>query len=344
MSKVNLKQLSESLNVSISTVSKALRNSYEIGSDTKKKVIEMAQQMGYNPNPYAGFLRHNKSKTIAMVIPELTNNFFIQAISGAESIAQEKDYHILIYVTHDDCKKEESILKHLENGRVDGVIMSLAGTTSTYNHLNELIHSGIPIVFFDRICHEIETAKITTDDFTSGFNATEHLIQNGCRDIAYLSISENLSIDNKRKQGYFEALNKHDIEINNSRIIKCNGDESSNYRKIKQLLQGVKKPDGIFASVEKLALTSYYVCNDLKIKIPEQVKIISFSNLRTAPLLNPSLTTITQPAFEMGKQAATILFKNLDKKRSLILNENIVIKSELTKRNSTKGKNKIEKK
>ncbi len=335
MSKVNLKKLSESLNVSISTVSKALRNSYEIGSDTKKRVLEMAQQMGYNPNPYAGFMRNNKSKTIALIVPELSNNFFIQAISGAESIAQEKDYHILIYNTHDDFAKEESIVKHLLNGRVDGVIMSLAGTTVNYNHLNEMILSGIPIVFFDRICHEIETAKITTDDFTSGFNATEHLIQNGCKDIAYLSVSENLSIDNKRKQGYFEALNKHDIKINNARIIKCNGDEAANYKKIKQLLQGSKKPDGIFASVEKLALTTYYVCEELKLKIPSSIKIIGFSNLRTAPLLNPSLTTITQPAYEMGVQAASVLFKNLDKKRMMIPNENIIIKSELTKRNST---------
>jgi LacI family transcriptional regulator len=338
MTKVNLKELAQELNVSISTVSKALRGSHEIGNDTKKKVIEMAQKMGYMASPYAGFLRHHKSKTIAVIVPELTNNFFIQAISGAESVAQEKDYHLLIYITHDDFTKEESIIKHLQNGRVDAVIMSLAGTTNSYNHLNELIQTGVPIVFFDRICHEIETAKITTDDFTSGFNATEHLIQNGCRDIAYLSISENLSIDNKRKQGYFEALNKHDIKINNLRIIKCNGDEAANYKKIKQLLQGSKKPDGIFASVEKLALTSYYVCNDLKLEIPQQVKVISFSNLRTAPLLNPSLTTITQPAFEMGKQAAAILFKNLDKKRTLIANENIVIKSELIKRDSTKRK------
>lgn len=338
MTKVSLKELSQALDVSISTVSKALRGSYEIGNDTKKKVIEMAQQMGYSANPYAGSLRHHKSKTIAVIVPELTNNFFIQAISGAESVAQEKDYHLLIYITHDDFTKEESIIKHLQNGRVDAVLMSLAGSTKSYNHLNELIQTGVPIVFFDRICHEIETAKITTDDFTSGFNATEHLIQNGCRDIAYLSISENLSIDNKRKQGYFEALNKHDIKINNSRIIKCNGDEAANYKKIKQLLQGSKKPDGIFASVEKLALTSYYVCNDLKLKIPQQIKVISFSNLRTAPLLNPSLTTITQPAFEMGKQAAAILFKNLDKKRTLIANENIIIKSELMKRDSTRRK------
>jgi LacI family transcriptional regulator len=336
MSKVNLKQLSESLNVSISTVSKALRNSYEISTDTKKKVIELAQRMGYTPNPYAGALRNNKTKTIALLVPELTNNFFIQTISGAESIAQQKDYHILIYNTMDDAAKEESILKHLQNGRVDGIIMSLASNTRYYDHINDLIHSGIPVIFFDRICHEIETVKITTDDFASSFNATEHLIQNGSKKISYLSISENLSIDNKRKQGYFEALNKYDISNGNEYILKCSDDEKANYTKIKKHLSGNKKPDAIFASVEKLALTVYSVCKELKIKIPKDLKVLCFSNLRTAPLLSPSLTTITQPAFEMGIQAATVLFKNLDRKRTLLQNENIIIKSELIKRDSTK--------
>ncbi len=343
MSKVNLKDLAKELNVSISTVSKALKSSHEISAETKKRVLELAQKMGYNPNPYAGFLRHHKSKTIAIIAPELTNNFFIQAISGAESIAQEKDYHLLIYITNDDFQKEESILKHLENGRVDGVIISLATSTKTYHHLNSLIHTGIPIVFFDRICHEIETAKITTDDFTSGFNATNHLIEQGCRDIAYLSLSENLSIDNKRKQGYLEALNKYDIPFNEERIVQCGTEDKINYNRIKQLLQTKNRPDGIFASIEKLALNVYYVCNDLHISIPDEIKVICFSNLRTAPLLNPSLTTITQPAFEMGKHAATILFKNLDKKRTLITNENIVLKSELIKRDSTRSKSELKK-
>ena len=336
MAKTNLKELAGKLGVSLSTVSKALRDSYEIGADTKKRVREMAEKMGYRANPYAGHLHTHKSKTIAIIVPEITNNFFIQAIGGAESIARDNDYHILIYVTRDSFEQEEGILKHLQNGRVDGVIMSLSRTTKTYDHINELMQFKIPVVFFDRICHEIETAKVITDDFASGFNATEHLIQNGCRNIAFLSISETLSIDNKRKQGYLEALAKHDIPVNDSFIIRCNGDEKANYKKIRQLLQEKKRPDGVFASVEKLALSTYYVCIDLKLKIPADLKVICFSNLRTAPLLNPSLTTITQPAFEMGKQAAAILFRHLNKKHVFIPNENIVIKSELTKRDSTK--------
>ena len=210
--------------------------------------------------------------------------------------------------------------------------------TSHINHLTDLIEAGVPIVFFDRICHEIETAKITTNDFASGFNATEHLIHNGCKKIAYLSISENLSIDNKRKQGYFEALSKHDFKIDESLIVRCSNDEKENVLIIKSLLTGPNKPDAIFASIEKLALLTYAVCNDIGIKIPQNLKVISFSNLRTASLLNPSLTTITQPAFEMGEIAAKILFKYLAKRRSIITNENIVLKSELTIRNSTNNK------
>ena len=335
MSKVNLKDLAKRLNISVSSVSKALRDSHEIAEETKKKVRALALELGYSPNPYAGFLRNQKSKTIALIAPELTNNFFIQAISGAESIAQEHDYHILVYTTNDDFEKEKSITSHLMNGRVDGVILSLASTTKSFNHLTDLIEAGIPIVFFDRICHEIETAKITTNDFASGFTATEHLINNGCKRIAYLSISENLSIDNKRKQGYFEALNKHDIKVDEDLVIKCSNDENQNTNSIKQLLTGPNKPDAIFASIEKLALLTYTVCNEIGVKIPQDLKVISFSNLRTAALLNPSLTTITQPAFDMGKIAATILFKYLAKRRSIIVNENIILKSELTIRDST---------
>ena len=338
MSKVNLKDLAKALNISISTVSKALRDSHEIGDETKKMVISKAQFMGYSPNPYAGFLRNQKSKTIAIVLPELTNNYFIQAISGAESIAHDNGYHILIYATNDNKEKETSILNHLLNGRVDGVLMSVSSNTSEYEHINELIQAGIPIVFFDRICHEIETAKITTNDFASGFLATEHLIHSGCKKIAYLSISEHLSIDHKRKQGYLEALNKHDFSVDNDLIIQCNTDEKSNIQKIKKLLTSADKPDGIFASVERLALTTYHVCKENKITIPNDVKVISFSNLRTADLLNPSLTTITQPAFEIGKEAAKILFKHLAKRKSIIPNENIVINSELTIRGSTNPK------
>jgi LacI family transcriptional regulator len=335
MAAVNLKQLAKILDLSISTVSKALRDSHEIGDATKLRVLAKAKEMDYTPNPFASGLRRNKSKTIAVVVPEVANNYFALAINGIERIAQENDYHVLIYLTHEDIEKEKGIMKHLENKRVDGVLMSVTMNTNNQTHLSDFQQKGIPIVFFDRICHEIETAKITTDDYISGINATKHLIENECKDIAFLSLGDDISIMQKRKSGYLEELLKNNMEVKPERIIKCGNDEEINYNLVKKLLSGKNKPDGIFASVEKLAITTYQVCRELNINIPKDVKIICFSNLETASLLSPSLSTITQPAYNIGKTAAEVMFKYLDKNKTYIPNENIVLQSTLNIRESS---------
>ena len=335
MAAVNLKQLAKMLNLSISTVSKALRDSHEIGDATKLRVLAKAKEMDYTPNPFASGLRRNKSKTIAVVVPEVANNYFALAINGIERIAQENDYHVLIYLTHEDIEKEKGIMKHLENKRVDGVLMSVTMNTNNQTHLSDFQQKGIPIVFFDRICHEIETAKITTDDYISGINATKHLIENECMDIAFLSLGDDISIMQKRKSGYLEELLKNNMEVKPERIIKCGNDEEINYNLVKKLLSGKNKPDGIFASVEKLAITTYQVCRELNINIPKDVKIICFSNLETASLLSPSLSTITQPAYNIGKTAAEVMFKYLDKNKTYIPNENIILQSTLHIRESS---------
>ena len=329
MQAVNLKQLAKILNLSISTVSKALRDSHEIGEATKKRVLAKAKELDYTPNPFASGLRRNKSKTVAVVVPEVANNYFSLAINGIESIAQENDYHVLIYLTHEDIEKEKGIMKHLENKRVDGVLMSVTMNTSNQTHLSDFQQKGIPIVFFDRICNEIETAKITTDDYISGMNATKHLIENGCKDIAFLSLGDEKSIMQKRKSGFLEELHRNNIEVNPERIIKFGNDDEENFNLLKKILKGKNKPDGIFASVERLAITTYQVCKDLNINIPKDLKVICFSNLETASLLSPSLSTITQPAFNIGKTAAEVMFKNLDKNKTYIPNENIVLQSTL---------------
>jgi len=340
VSKVDLKMLSLQLGVSVSTVSKALRDSHEIGASTKAKVLKVAQELGYKPNPYASYMRHHKSKTIALIVPEINISYFLQVIEGAESIAREKDYHLLIYITHEDAEKEISIIKHLQNGRVDGIIMAISLHIDKYDYLKECISNDIPIVFFDRICNEIETVKITTDDTASAFIATEHLIQNGCKNIGYLSISSHLSIGIKRMDGYKDALNKYDIPFDESKVIHCVNQPDEDYNLIKALLSGSTKVDGIFSSVEKFALTTYRVCKELKIQIPEQLKVVCFSNILNADLFNPSLTTLSQPAFSVGSIAASALIKHLDKKRSTISNEHIVIKSQLIVRESTAVSNK----
>jgi LacI family transcriptional regulator len=270
-----------------------------------------------------------------VVIPNVVNNFFALAINGIESVAQQKNYHVLIYLTHEDHEKEKQILKHLQSGRVDGILLSIASESKDVTHIKEFQKNGLPLVFFDRASEEIEASKVSTDDFESAFGATEHLIQNGCRRIAHLCISKSLSIIKERLRGYAAALEKNGIPIDATIIKECEDDDQLSYQQIAALLREKNRPDGIFASVEKLAIITYQVCEDLKLEIPEEVKIISFSNLPTASLLNPALTTVTQPAFEIGRNAATLLFKQLETKRPASTHETIVIKSELTQRKSS---------
>ena len=335
MSSVNLKKLADELKVSVSTVSRALRDSHEISSETKQKVLSLAAKLNYQPNPYASSLRNQKSLTIAVVVPEIANNFFSLAINGIEEIAYLNGYHVLIYLTHDDYNKEVSILSHLANGRVDGILMSLSSETHDHSHLEELISKEIPIVFFDRVCESISAAKVTNDDYDSGYMATEHLLKQGCTRIAYLSVSRHLSINKHRMQGYLDALKAYFAPSDPSWIVHCSNNQEENIELIKNLLGSANRPTGIFASVEKLALTTYNVCNEMSLKIPDDVKVVGFSNLESANLLNPPLTVIRQDAFHIGKAASSILFKALSRADFVLKDERIVLKSELVKRDST---------
>jgi LacI family transcriptional regulator len=335
MSAINIKQLAQQLNLSISTVSRALNDSYDISPATRKKVLELSKKLNYQPNPHASSLRRHKSKTIAVVVPEIANNFFALAINGIQTAAREKGYHVLIYVTNENDQIESEALKHLDNGRVDGLLISVSNKTVSDENLLRIQEQGLPIVFFDRVRDEFETAKVTTDDFESAFKAAEHLVQQGCKRIAYLQISKNLSIGVNRMRGYLEALNEYKLEQDKKWFIDCVDNREKNYQMIKALMKSKDQPDGIFASVEHLAITSYVVCKDLGLKIPKDVKVISFSNLETAALLSPPLTTITQPAYEIGKEAASILLKALTKKNFQLTNSKLVLPSRLIEREST---------
>jgi len=334
MEPVNIKKIAQILNLSISAVSKALRDSHDIGKETKDKVIALAKELHYQPNPYASSLRKHKSKTIAVIIPEIANNYFTLAINGIESIAQEKNYHVLIYLTHEDVNKEIALTKYLHGGRVDGVLISVSSTTTDYTHLHHLEENGLPIVFFDRVCSGFNTVKVTTDDYESAYLATKHLIEQGCKKPAHLAMSSNISIGKKRMNGYLQAVADFGLPGGEQLVIECVNDAAKDFETIQQLLL-TKQPDGIFAAVEQYALGVYDVCRQNNLSIPGDVKVICFSNLKTASFLNPSLTTITQPAFEIGKEAAAILLKALDKKTFQLKDESIVIKSVLIPREST---------
>lgn len=336
MGKVNIKQLAKELNLSISTVSRALRDSYEISADTKKKVFALAKQLNYQPNPNASGLRGQKTKTIAVVIPEMVNDFFSLVIGGIEKVAQEQGYHLLFYFTHGDYELEVSFINTLANGRVDGVLLSMSRENNDNSHLLELNKNGIPLVLFDRVSDNLDNIKVTSDNYESAVIATRHLIDAGCKKIAYLQVHKNISIGKIRMNGYLDTLQQY-ARGQKPLIVECSNENEETFQVIRKVL-AEEKPDGIFASVEKLAVICYRVCEKVNLRIPRDIKIISFSNLQTASLLNPSLTTITQPAFDMGETAAKELLNIINKKsKAASSDKNVVLKSLFIKRKSTSG-------
>jgi len=336
MDTINIKTLAKELNISTSTISRAFNGSPDINKDTKEKILAFARERNFLPNHYASNLRDKKSRTLAVIVPEIANDFFAQAITGIEEVARSKGFYILLYRTDDVFEKEVSFVNYLNNGKADGIIMSASGEANDHNYLKNLSQKNVPVVFFDRVYEDIEAAKVTTNDYDSSFAATEHLLQAGCKKIAYLVINKNISIGQVRMQGYLDALKKRGIPFDDKLVVDCSNDEKENHDTLKKMIREIE-PDGIFSSVERLAFATYHVCNELNINIPARIKVVSFSSLGIAPLLCPALSTITQPAYEMGIKAATLLFEELENKGQPIAKKQHVLESKLFIRKSSGG-------
>lgn len=337
MKKTNIKELAKILNISVATVSKALRDSHEISEQTKKKVLEAARDFNYTPNPYASSLRRKRSKTIAVILPEVADNFFSLAINGIQSVAESKGYHVLIYLSHESFEIEKTIVEDCRSGRIDGLLISITSETNSGDHIQKLLDEKIPIVFFDREFEQIVAPKVLTNDYECGYLSAKHLLKKGCRSIKFLSVSSSLPICTKRAQGFLDAMKEEGINGGEEELVfYCTGNASKTQDDIRDFLLNRKELDGIVASVERLAIQVYLACQEFNIRIPGDIKVIAFSTVETAPILNPSLTTITQPAFEIGKNAADILFTLINGKDYGYSKKPMVIPSVMIERDSTK--------
>lgn len=334
MSKVDIISIAKALNLSKSTVSRAFKENSDINPNTRSRILAYANEINYRPNHYASNLRDQKSKTIAVVVPELANNYFTQIIKGAEETFKRSGYHTLIYATDDDVNKEREFITSISNGKVDGVLMSVVGEAHDHSYLHNIDLKKMPIVFFDRVYEDVNITKITTDDYQSSYDATKHLLHGGCKSVAYLVIDREHSIGKQRYLGYKEALQKCDISLQDDLVVDCTNSYEENFKIIKDLLEK-KKPDAILASVERLAFSTYFVCNHLGMDIPRDLKVVAFSSLQIAELLSPPLTTITQPAELIGQKAATILLKKLKNEEGDESKVNIIFQSQLIIRRSS---------
>jgi LacI family transcriptional regulator len=334
---VTIKDIAKALKLSTSTVSRALRGSYEISNETKKMVLEYAQKLHYKPNPIALSLKEKKSRSIGVVVSEIANNFFSQAINGVESIAYDRGYHVIISQTHESNKREVVNVDHLASRGVDGLLVSLTNESKEIPHLIELHERGLPIVFFDRISTEIKTHTVIANNYWGAYHGTEHLIFEGFKKIAHITNSEVLSITKERLNGYRDVLEKHNIEFNKDLIKYCaHGGmiEQEVEDAVHHLFSAKVKPDAIFTASDRLTTICLKAIKKYQ-KKNFNLGIIGFTNTNDADLFTPSLTVVRQRAFEMGQVAIELLFQLIESKRPVTTFENKIVDTELIVRESS---------
>ncbi|WEK20288.1 MAG: LacI family DNA-binding transcriptional regulator [Candidatus Pedobacter colombiensis] len=331
-----LKDIANALGLSTSTVSRALRDTYEISAKTKKLVFDYAEKINYQPNPNALSLKERRTKSIGVVVSEVANHYFSQAINGIESIAYDRGYHVIITQTHESYAREKINIQHLASRSIDGLLISLSAETSDTAHLKYLHERGMPMVFFDRVPNDIHTHKITANNELGAFDATAHLLKSGYKKIAHLTSSEHLSISIERLRGYTTALNKYGINVNPDYIKHCpHGGmfPEETEQAVLELINLKDKPDAIFIAGDRLSIGCLEVLKKLNIKVPEQIALAGFSNSDVLNLFEYPISSVRQPAFEMGEAATEMLLQLIESKYPITEFENRVIDTELFTRN-----------
>lgn len=335
-SKVTIHDIAKELNIDSSTVSRALSNSSRVTQKTKDKVNAKAFELGYQRNLLASNLRSSKTNTIGVIVPRISRHFFSSAIAGIEETAYDAGYNVTICQSLDQLDREEKILQSLSANRVDGILISISMETKDNKYLQAIKKNGTPLVFFDRHIDMKGNSSVLIDDFQGGFDATEHLILQGCQKIAHFSGPLELEIYNNRFKGYKAALQKHNIDLNQKLIITSKLMEADGIESAKKLLSLKIPIDGIFSSNDTAAISALQYLKEHNIKIPQDIAIVGFSNEPISSVIEPSLTTINQPGFEMGKIAINLLLTQIKNKKEENNPETIILKPVLIKRNSSK--------
>ena len=339
MKRLTIKDIAKEFNVSISTVSKALNNSYEISISTKEKIQKFAKENNYKPNFNALSLKNRQTKTIGIIIPNMLNYFFAQVFKGIEKVANDRGYKIISCISNESYSKEVETIEMLSNGIIDGFILSLAEETilkNDFSHLQEMINNDTPIVMFDRVADDIDCDKVITDDFIGTVNTVNHLVKTGSKNIAFISTISKLKIGEKRKHGYLKGLEENNIAVNRNLIIDILEEDYKEYENILAPIFDNNTIDAVIATDESSAIAAMKVAIKKGFKVPQNFSVISFSNGILARHSSPKMTTVSQHGEIMGATAAEILIDKLDKKISPEKPKTVVIKTNLVERNSTK--------
>lgn len=335
---ITIHDIAKRLNISASTVSRALNNNPLISKTTREQIKKTANEMGYRPNILAANFRTKKTNTIGVIVPLINRHFFSSVISGIEDIAYNQGFAVTISQSNDNFEKETKIAQTLFANRVDGLIVSIAMETTSFNHLKLFTERNIPLVLFDRITDEIEADKIVVDDFGGGYRATKHLIKQGAKKIAHLGGPLNLKIYKNRQEGFNKAITEAGLKINKLYIINNSLTRKDGTNAIKKLIKNKEKPDAIFCANDTTALSVIIYLQENGIKVPEDILVVGFSNEPFSEVVTPSISTIKQPGFLMGQKAATLLINQITTKQIKTQFETITMPTELIIRNSSKRK------
>lgn len=334
--KVTLKQIAKELDVSISTVSKSLRNSPEISEDTRQKVQAFAKLYNYRPNNIALSLKNKKSKTIGIIIPEIVHHFFATVISGIEQVANENGYNVIVCLSNESFDKEVINMEMLATGSTDGFIMSLSKETQQkkdFHHIEEVINQGMPVVMFDRVTNDILCDKVIIDDQRAAYEAVDYLATKGFKKIALVTTVDYVSVGKLRTDGYVKALTDRDIPIKDELIVKIEDIEGC-ADKIKTMLEQCR-PEAIFAVNELFAVTSIKLATKMGIKVPEELSVIGFTDGIISQFSTPTITTVSQNGEKMGAKAAKMLIERLEMEEEDEQYLTEVIETHLVEREST---------
>ncbi|WP_339880640.1 LacI family DNA-binding transcriptional regulator [uncultured Algoriphagus sp.] len=307
--RISITDIANALNVTPSTVSRALNGGGKVSEKKRNEILALAQELGYRPNPIAKSLLENKTHTIGLIIPEFTHHFYSRMLSGIESITSGAGYQLLICTSNENENQEIKSTQILLDARVDGIIAIISKMNDKFEHLQEVLDSGTPLVLVDRFSEEIETPYVISDDFKGAFSAVDYLSQSGCKNILHIKGPDNLSTTFNRLMGYKEALRKHEIELKEELVLESN--DANLVEKIRFCLTNYLV-DGAFTYSDYLAFEIYKVASELKIKIPEQLSVIGYADEPISTYINPTLSSVNQQPFEMGAFGANYLLNKIN--------------------------------
>ena len=338
---VTIYDIAKKLNIAASTVSRGLQDSPEIGKKTKKKIFEVAAKMGYQVNHYARSLRQQQTNTIGVVVHVLNSNFVNSVLAGIEKVTAEAGYDILIAHSSESYVKEVANAKNLFYRRVDGLIVSLSSETMDTDHFKPFVEKGIPVLFFDRVEQDENNTVVIIDNAKCGYNATKHLIDQGCKRIAHVTASLKRNVYAERYKGYLKAIEDHGIPFNEELLMVGNLTEKGALEAAQKILLMKPMPDGIFFSNDFSAAVCMRILKENGITVPDDIAIVGFNNDPIGKLIEPTLTTINYPGEDMGEIAARSLINHLNGLSNINQTNVITIRSDLIVRKSSLKKTRI---